>query len=370
MKILWFWPHPHREVSGLALAALTPGDDLTVQALSAYDAEALGGVFPYEVVRDLPDPVVRGGLRRMRSLSRALRRLLARRRLVSKCQPDVVHVQTLVYELDAFDLRRLARRVAVVAVVHDVTPHVPRLPGWAQAWCHRRVYGSPVELVVYHQWLASRLTEGFGVDPDRLHVLPLALDAHRRTSPRPVDGTVLFFGSLRRNKGLDVLLAALNILDREDVRCVIAGAADDATYQRLRAAVASSSSEIRLELGHVTDERKWELFDAASVVVLPYTAFESQSGVLADAYAARRPVVVTDVGALGDAVRQDGTGVVVTPRDPRALADGLREVLSGPSARYRDALDAAAARQSRDVVGRRLRDVYDAAVARRVASDP
>ena len=202
------------------------------------------------------------------------------------------------------------------------------------------MYGSPVELVVYHQWLASRLTEGFGVDPDRLHVLPLALDAHRRTSPRPVDGTVLFFGSLRRNKGLDVLLAALNILDREDVRCVIAGAADDATYQRLRAAVASSSSEIRLELGHVTDERKWELFDAASVVVLPYTAFESQSGVLADAYAARRPVVVTDVGALGDAVRQDGTGVVVTPRDPRALADGLREVLSGPSARYRDALDA------------------------------
>ena len=36
-----------------------------------------------------------------------------------------------------------------------------------------------------------------------------------------------------------------------------------------------------------------------------------------------RPVVVTDVGGLGECVRQWGIGVVVPPNDPRALAEGI-----------------------------------------------
>lgn len=66
-----------------------------------------------------------------------------------------------------------------------------------------------------------------------------------------------------------------------------------------------------------------QLFREAWGVVLPYETFSSQSGGLHDASGHGRPVVVTDVGALGATVRHDGTGAVVTVDDAEALAAAL-----------------------------------------------
>src|SRR5205085_3119139 len=61
---------------------------------------------------------------------------------------------------------------------------------------------------------------------------------------------------------------------------------------------------------------------AADVVALPYTR-TYQSGVLLAAYAAGRPVVVTDTGALKETVEPGKSGVVVAPSDAKALAHGI-----------------------------------------------
>ena len=69
------------------------------------------------------------------------------------------------------------------------------------------------------------------------------------------------------------------------------------------------------------------LFERSRLVILPYTYFASQSGVLHQALAFGRPVVATDVGALGECVRQWGIGPVVPPNDERALAEGIERAL-------------------------------------------
>ena len=67
------------------------------------------------------------------------------------------------------------------------------------------------------------------------------------------------------------------------------------------------------------------------MLVLPYTAFNSQSGVLTrDAYAAMRPVIATTVGALGRAVTTDGSGWLVPPGDVEALCAMLQHVAAAP----------------------------------------
>ena len=76
----------------------------------------------------------------------------------------------------------------------------------------------------------------------------------------------------------------------------------------------------------------------ARLVVLPYTFFASQSGVLHQALAHRRPVVATDVGALGECVRRWGIGTVVPPDDEEALADGIEHALEPDN--YRAAVEA------------------------------
>ena len=90
---------------------------------------------------------------------------------------------------------------------------------------------------------------------------------------------------------------------------------------------AEHDPRVQAEIGLVSLERKRELFAQASIVVLPYTSFASQSGVLHDAYGHGRPVVVTDVGALGRSVREDGTGLVAPPGEAAELAVCITQAL-------------------------------------------
>ena len=68
------------------------------------------------------------------------------------------------------------------------------------------------------------------------------------------------------------------------------------------------------------------LMARAAAVVLPYRQLDS-SGVLATAIGYRRPVVVTDVGSLGEIVREFKAGEVVPVDDPRALAGACARLL-------------------------------------------
>ena len=81
-------------------------------------------------------------------------------------------------------------------------------------------------------------------------------------------------------------------------RVVIVGAGD-ATLEQTVVERSARLASLEPEIGFVSARRKRELFSKADVVVLPYTRFHSQSGVLADAYSYRVPLVVADVGALG-----------------------------------------------------------------------
>jgi glycosyltransferase involved in cell wall biosynthesis len=69
--------------------------------------------------------------------------------------------------------------------------------------------------------------------------------------------------------------------------------------------------------------------EEAALVVLPYREIES-SGVLATALGHGRPVVVTDVGSLGDTVREFAAGAVVPPGDAETLAEACSQLLREP----------------------------------------
>ena len=63
---------------------------------------------------------------------------------------------------------------------------------------------------------------------------------------------------------------------------------------------------------------------------LPYRRIEA-SGVFADAVGHGRPAVVSDVGAIGEAVRRFGAGEAVPPEDPEALAAACARLLGDES---------------------------------------
>ncbi len=134
---------------------------------------------------------------------------------------------------------------------------------------------------------------------------------------------VLFFGYVRRYKGLDTLLEAWPAVRarRPAATLVVAGDfyEDPAPY---RALATKAGDSVRLREGYQSDEDVEALFRAADVVVLPYRS-ATQSGVTHVAYALGVPVITTDVGGLAETVRPGETGLVVPPEDPAALAGAV-----------------------------------------------
>lgn len=374
MRILWYWPHPQQVLNPAAEPLLRAGDSLVVQCLATYQGQR-GDDPRVEFRRELP---LSPGLRRFPAVARRVlrnesyvRRAVLRERLVRGNKFDVCHVETPNYLTDALALTRIRRLVPLVLVVHDVVPHEERLPDSIERRLLHRVYRSADVYVVLHEVIGARLTNDFGVDPADVVVgehpltsvdAPTAPGLLERAGGAPTPVNVLFFGTFRHDKGLPVLLDAAHRLKGEvGVQIHVAGGGEHSLERMVSDAAAGGI--VTAEIGRVSASRKDELFRSADVVVLPYgdaQRFQSQSGVLADAYAYCRPVLVTDVGALGATVRSDATGWVVPPGDAAALAHELRLLASRvePRRAATAAIDAVRHRYSYDSYGLTLRRAY------------
>lgn len=370
MKIYWYWPFVREEELGLVPGAIRPGDQLLVQSLDRPE-----GVRPltgagWSVRPDLPDVPVVPELTPtwfMSRISTYVARAAQRRESERHFSPDLSHVMFLNYFTDPARRRRPRRGGPVrVSTVHDAVPHRGRLPESVQDSVLRRLYDVSGHLVVHHEHVGERLVRQFGVAPERVSVVhPQVPDfGSLGRQPLPDEPRLLFFGTFRSNKGLEVLLEAIQLLrDRCEYRFTIAGRGEEA-LSRVVEAAAAADGRIDAELGFASARRKSQMYASSRAVVLPYTAFASQSGVLHDAYGHGRPVLVSDVGALGDTVRRDGTGAVVPPSDSGALASAIDAMMVDTKRTEELALAAAAAASDRapHLVGSRLRDLYEALV--------
>lgn len=358
MRFHWYWPFARVEELAWALGTPRNGESVVVQVIDRPHAPEGGQHGAVSVVRDLPD-VDRDarGLSWMPSrFSTYRRRAAARRAMWRREHFDLVHLHYLNRFTDAFE--ELPH--PLVISVHDVVPHVPRV-GKAEAWLLRRIYRRADGLVVHHRVLRDRLEKEFGIPSNRVHVVPhqVFTSPNLGATPTADSPIILFFGALRPNKGLAVLLEAMRALATVDLRLVIAGRGDP-NLESLAREAAASDPRITAEIGFVTLERKQQLFAEASVVVLPYTSFASQSGVLHDAYSHGRPLVVTEVGALGETVTSEATGLVATAGDPQSLAARIREALEPVTWNLlADATKAVRLDRSPERTGTRLRAVYD-----------
>lgn len=362
MQFYWYWPFARQEELDWAIATARSGESIVVEVIDRPHAPRAGEYGDVTVVRDLPD-VDRGVSKLLWAPSRVstyVRRAAARRTMWRRSEFDLVHLHYLNRFTDAIT----PLPSPLVMSVHDVVPHVTRL-GRAEHAVLARTYRRGDALIVHHPTLRDRLVAEFGVDPARVHVVRHQVFPTPDVGGPPADEPplILFFGALRANKGLPVLIEAIRRLEGVDLRVVIAGRGDP-ELEALARATSLADARVRAEIGFVSLERKRELFAQASVVVLPYTSFASQSGVLHDAYGHGRPVVVTDVGALGASVREDGTGLVAGPSDPDSLAAQLLESLKPQAwARFSRAARTIREERSPQRTGESLRAVYDTVLA-------
>jgi glycosyltransferase involved in cell wall biosynthesis len=252
-------------------------------------------------------------------------------------RPDIVHWQWA--PLPALDLRalRAARRNAgaTVFTAHDVLPRRSRnaAPLWAE------LYASCDRVIVHGAASRDRLlVEVGGIAPDRIAVIPHALlHAGSATSPLPdeTDPRILFFGLIRPDKGLDVLIEAMPAVAERipDVQLEIVGSPRMPIEPlRERAAALGLAGRISWDLRFVPEAEVPAVLARARVIALPYRWIEG-SGVLATALARGVPPVVTSIGTFPALCAEYDLGDPVPPDDPAALAVALVRALTDPARR-------------------------------------
>jgi glycosyltransferase involved in cell wall biosynthesis len=161
------------------------------------------------------------------------------------------------------------------------------------------------------------------------HTLPK--EEARRALGLSGERIILFFGYVRKYKGLHVLLDAMAAMDpRLGVRLVVAGEFyDDERSYRDQIVRLGVESSVTIRSEYLPNESVALYFSAADAVVLPYVS-ATQSGIAQIAFNFDRPVIATTVGGLAEVVREGVTGLLAPPGDPLALRDRIESF-------YRDA---------------------------------
>jgi len=131
----------------------------------------------------------------------------------------------------------------------------------------------------------------------------------------------LFFGTLRKDKGLAVLLKAFREIKQSGVEAVltIAGRGDITPYAE---AIAQLEDIVTVMNRYLSDMETIDLFNKADIVALPYNS-ESQSGVAMLAMTLGVPLLVSDLPGLKKLVRTDANGWVFKRGDADSLAEQI-----------------------------------------------
>jgi glycosyltransferase involved in cell wall biosynthesis len=220
--------------------------------------------------------------------------------------------------------------------VHNIVPHkYPKfVPKAVIHWWIRRACRQADGLFVHTEPLAQQLDRFLGPQPrGPIHVVPHGVwtvdhgAAHPSLHERLAWKKLLFFGTMRRNKGLDLLLRAAEQLPGYSI--TIAGEPVDKDYfndeilplvRRLQAA----GVKIDLRARFTPEEEVGPLFASHSAIILPYTAnFMAQSGVVYLALAHELPVVASEAGGLRDLFREFKIGETFVQHTPEALASAV-----------------------------------------------
>jgi glycosyltransferase involved in cell wall biosynthesis len=336
----------HAMYSRELLTALVRGGGDRFELVTSRDVAPPFRAVPYPVHAILPALAHRSSFRLTAAwaLSRALhypRRELALLHWL-RGRPDVgiVHLQEHRPWLAVPLLRRIrATGRRVFYTVHNVTPNTypPLLPRALVRRWNREASLLCDGLFVHTRPLADALAAQLGPRRPPIHVVPhgvwtVSPDADRTTADgfagRLERRRLLFFGVIRRNKGLHVLLDAMDRLS--EFHLTVAGEAREPAYvrreilpriRRLRGAGRS----VDLTERFIPDADLPALFADHSALVLPYTrAFAAQSGAAFLALAYNTPVLASDAGGLGELFEGRAVGACFSDPSPAGVADAVR----------------------------------------------
>lgn len=242
-------------------------------------------------------------------------------------EPIVVHVHNFKDARTAVRARKLMRQPGKVRIV--CTRHLVR-PAKTES-SYTRLY-SDLDAIIFvsETARAAFLSTKPEIDLDKIHVVHNAIaglpDAAAIPAPFANDTlTLAFLGRINPEKGLEVILKALQQLPDVPVRLLVAGTGKGTDVMPLVRMTREGVLADRVEwLGHV--DNPFEVIARADVGVLPSICVEACPLMPLEFMSAARPVIATNRGGQNEIITEGTDGLLVPPADPAALAKAIRRL--------------------------------------------
>lgn len=271
---------------------------------------------------------------RTRSLRNLYDYMLLARRMNSY---DIVHVQAGSIWLHLF--KKLIK-TPMVCTVHDPTQHfgTPKLNKIYQDIAQKVMVSQSNKIIVHGNQLKNDLIDFYKRKSEDVFIIPHGeFSFYNRWDARIKDAAadntekkILFFGEVRKNKGLEYLIKAEKYISEKvhNYKIVIAGKFFDEpenNYKYYESMILNKDKFVIIDR-YIPNDEVGKLFKESTIVVLPYIS-ASQSGILPIAFAYGKPVVATNVGSLREVLENNKAGFLVPPCNPLELANALSDLL-------------------------------------------
>jgi glycosyltransferase involved in cell wall biosynthesis len=213
------------------------------------------------------------------------------------------------------------RRAKVMALCHNVLPHERK---FFDIPLTKAVLGKVDQVLVHtpaQAKLAKELTKAEITVTDMPPHLPARPKGKTKAS-NTLTQNLLFFGMVRKYKGVDNLLKA--VARTPDIHVTIAGEVWGGIepYHILMDELGIRE-RVTFHSGYIPSAQIPELFAAADALVLPYRSGTGTQNIWLS-FAHSKPVIATKVGSMSQQVRNDIDGLLCKPNDVTDLAKAIK----------------------------------------------
>ncbi len=275
--------------------------------------------------------VARKNLFTMISASRKLARI------IQDLDIDIVHARSRVPAWIAWQAVRKVNQKRFRAsgfpkIVNFVTTcHGKYSPGYFS-----RIMGRGKKVIVPSSFIGEHMSSVFGVERDKIVVIPRGVDFFRFTYKPTLTDKFIFvvMGRITRNKGQHVAVEAFaratqGIADAE--LWIIGDDRDKTRYiDRLRSLINRFSVSHKVKfLGHINDVER--VLSKAYVVLAPSLYPESFGRVVVEAQAAGCPVIASDIPAFNELIRNEENGLLARVGDVEDWTRQITKVINDRS---------------------------------------
>ena len=258
-----------------------------------------------------------------------------------RLSPDVVHFnQSNPYSQQYTVLAARAAGVKNLIATYHLTPRA-RTATLRGRILEKLVTGLFKYIVVQSEGNRGEMTANFSVADEKIKILangivdPGVCTAHeieelrRELNIDKGKHVISCAGRLTAQKGIEDLIDAAAVLNRNDLVIVISG--DGPLAPLLRAKVREYALDNVFRFVGFRDDI-WKILRMSDLVVIP-SYYEGLPLVLLEAMAAGKPAVASRVYGLADTVMDGETGILVEPGSPEQIADAVVRLIDEPEVR-------------------------------------